>query len=407
MSGRPSARSACSVLLWVDYAVALFVCARRRLSIGSRPVSACVCSLLLAWGSMTVRDDIKAKLETVRGGRTLGGGLIKVVLEYLIDVVEVHDVSEFNIKALMETAVEAWKAEKGEAAELPGIHKKAIVDWIASKPLPVEQESRLGGGLLDLEDDADDSTLLCQEFPHARDIAMLEEDKKLQGLTGAQIVVGSEGLELGRVPAVGDVVGVQAYKSDPRLAALTKQQKKAGMKTLSTILAGPNVRRELSTHFGNLVRDYSDMGGIQEASLITRFWAETQSVSYDDKVMIEYISEYLRKYGGRFIPEVMDVKIASRVNNSRSAGGVTPEQLAEVKALAKTTKSEFAELKRELNSLKGELSRLKSKTGPADRDPKGPKCHKCGEFGHIARDCPKKKSSKEDDEEAAAGSSDE
>jgi hypothetical protein len=29
----------------------------------------------------------------------------------------------------------------------------------------------------------------------------------------------------------------------------------------------------------------------------------------------------------------------------------------------------------------------------------GVKCHKCGEFGHLARNCPKKKEDKEEDKD--------
>ena len=55
----------------------------------------------------------------------------------------------------------------------------------------------------------------------------MAEDKKAQGLSGARIVRLALALELGRVPAIGDVLGVVPYASNPRLSEPAKRQRKA------------------------------------------------------------------------------------------------------------------------------------------------------------------------------------
>ena len=56
---------------------------------------------------MTVKDDIESKLSAERAGRKLGDGLLAVIVDYLVDVVEVKDVNEVVIKDLLEVATDA------------------------------------------------------------------------------------------------------------------------------------------------------------------------------------------------------------------------------------------------------------------------------------------------------------
>ena len=166
----------------------------------------------------------------------------------------------------------------------------------------------------------------------------LKEDKLAHGFSGTRILVLSAALELGRMPAVGEVLGLFYYGSDPRITDLVKRQRKAGISTLSMILAAKSsgVRLELNSHYMNLVREFTDYGLIEEATRITQFWAETQAISADDMVLVLYLLEFIKKYPGRGIPVTIDMLIAQRVAGQRSAVGVSPEQLNvnEVKALA-------------------------------------------------------------------------
>ena len=374
-------------------------------SIGPSCALVCLLCLFVAKGSMGILEELHAKLSETRGGRTLGGGVVKILVKYMVEVMVYVDVNECDLKDLPTVAAEAWPNLMEEAL-LPALTARDIKDWVIAKPLPMLPGStRSIDGGDDLEDEADDSQLLCTETPNARDLMLLEKDKAAQGLSGARLIALSLAAELGRVPPIGNVVGFYAYKGCAQLSEMAKKQRKAGMQTLSQILEGKNVRRELETHFGNLIRDLSEMGSIQEASLLSRFWGEAQSISTDDKTLASYIREYFRKYSGRGIPEVIDVILATRVTGQREmGGGLSDEKLKEVAAIAKKATNEVADLRREISSLKSEIRRNGKGPVGGDKEPRGPQCHKCGEFGHIARNCTGKDKKAPSDDEDAKGS---
>ena len=68
--------------------------------------------------------------------------------------------------------------------------------------------------------------------PTAREMAKLNEDKAAQRLSGLRLLRLSLALELGRVPAMGEVAGKVCYGSDPRISDMVKAQRKAGIPTM-------------------------------------------------------------------------------------------------------------------------------------------------------------------------------
>ena len=50
----------------------------------------------------SVRKALKEKLDESRNGRTLGAGLVETVLDYLVNVAQVRDANELDIKDLKE-----------------------------------------------------------------------------------------------------------------------------------------------------------------------------------------------------------------------------------------------------------------------------------------------------------------
>ena len=80
--------------------------------------------------------------------------------------------------------------------------------------------------------DDDLAKLFGDAGPSTQDLARLAEDKKAQGLSGARIIRLALALKLGRLPAIGDVLGVVLYASNPRLSEPAKRQRKAGHKTV-------------------------------------------------------------------------------------------------------------------------------------------------------------------------------
>ena len=138
-------------------------------------------------------------------------------------------------------------------------------------------------------------------------------------MSGARIIRLALALELGRLPAIGDVLGVVPYGSNPRLSEPAKRQRKAGLVTLHGILESKEGSRiqKLSSFFTNLIRDYSEAGCVQEASLLTQLWTEAQAFGRDEDTICEYLVEYLRKWAGRGIPVPVDVLLAQRVSGNR------------------------------------------------------------------------------------------
>ena len=234
----------------------------------------------------------------------------------------------------------------------------------------------------------------------------LKSDKEAQGLSGVRIVTLAAALELGKVPGPGEVAANFSFGSDPRTADVTKRRKKAGIQTMYTILCDTkgDVRLMLNSHFVDVVREYSDRGMIQEASRITQFWAETQSVSQDNAVLVQYLMEYFKKYTGRGIPVIVDVLVAQRVLGSRGTSGASGAEMTAFRDSLKSVRDELKEAKRDLASVKAELGRVKSNQGPRP-GPGGATnpfanltCHKCGEKGHKAADCPNRKKKVVEDE---------
>ena len=353
---------------------------------------------------MAIKEEIKTLLGTKRGDAELGAGLISIIVDYLVDAACIVDVKEVLVTEVRMHAVEAWETVKG--GPLPAVHERALTKWVrGSAAVDVEGPS-VNGTDGAFEDDLADSALFCVSAPAENDLKTLALDKSKQSLTGARILVLSCALELGRVATLGEVVGVVAYKSDPRLSELARKQKKAGVRTLSQILDGKAglVRRELTQHFGSIIREYSEKGFIVEASSITQWWAETQALASDDSMMVDYIREYLRKYCGRGLPETVDVLIATRVAGS-IGGQVSADSMKDALKMAKTAKDEAAELRSLVSSLKADLGRVKASVAGredgVDRMGGGGKaakmkCFLCGKKGHKAIDCPDKV--KDDDE---------
>ena len=151
----------------------------------------------------------------------------------------------------------------------PAIVDRDLVTAPGHRANAVRDGVDMPGSVVGGDEGDDDTKLFGSAGPTSRDLAMLASDKANQGLSGARLVCFAVGIELGRAPAAGEVVGVVTYKSDMRVCAVVKAQRKAGVATLSSCLDSTTVQRELNSHFSALIREYSERGLIEEAS---RLW---------------------------------------------------------------------------------------------------------------------------------------
>ena len=149
-------------------------------------------------------------------------------MTYLVGSVELSDVSELDLSDLLTTAEEAWAATH-DGEELPNVHRQRLMRWVAKT---YRRRSPWRVTLLLLcrrsstgSKDEDMSKLFGDAGASTQDLARLAEDKKAQGLSGARIIRLALALELGRLPAIGDVLGVVPYGSNPRLSEPAKRQR--------------------------------------------------------------------------------------------------------------------------------------------------------------------------------------
>ena len=343
---------------------------------------------------------MKELFATERGGQKLTALVAELLADHYLESIQIDDVSGVVMDEVLESAGEAWEEAYGRA--LPKVRAREIESWAAAKRMGAETKPKsktvakppspvlhLAAGM-----GASEADLFGDKGPTDRERAQLDDDEKSQGLTGEQIVQLAIAIELGSIPVLGDVLGVVRYGSDPRLCEQVRKAKKGGIATLQSILGntGGSVVRELTSHFSNLIREYSQDGEVLQASNLNSWWSETQQVAASPKMLVEYIKEYFRKYSGRGLPVTVDVLIATRCASSLGGdGGVSKEELKEIRDIAKSAKAETAAVKNELNQVKAELNRLKnngaSPPGGGGKDA-NIKCNSCGKTGHRWANCP-------------------
>ena len=97
------------------------------LSDGSCPVRLCV-PFAVAVGQMTVSEELMTELQKTRNGKKLAAALVTVLHKYLLDTLEMSDVSELEVKGLPACATEAWPAFK-EDKPLPAVYADLLAAW--------------------------------------------------------------------------------------------------------------------------------------------------------------------------------------------------------------------------------------------------------------------------------------
>ena len=350
----------------------------------------------------TKEKELTDYYQTERNGVTFKSSFVAVIVNYLVEAdVDVEEIKGASEEVCLATINEAWMAT--HETDLPKIRLASVKTWLGVSSSSVTSNE----GVDDKIDTHVDATeeeldLFGKGGPSSRELAALRREAKNQNMSGKRMLRLSLALELGRVPAMGEVIGTVFWGSDARIADAVKQQRKAGVPTLSVILAGKNPRYAVSMHIVSLTRAYSEMNSMEEASRLTQLLNDATEVSHEEGVFVQYLQELLKKYPGMGIPVTSDVLIAQRIVGSRAVGGVSSEQFKELKELVKTVKADAEQARRESSTLKAELGRVKAGKGnptPGKAGAEQRVCHYCGEQGHIARFCPNKPKKGEEESE--------
>ena len=218
------------------------------------------------------------------------------------------------------------------------------------------------------------------------DLNKAMDDIKSQRISGLRILALSLALVSGRVHPAGESADFR-YGSDMRLCQLVRQQRKAGVSSLDDVLKGKN-KRELATHFTRLAKEYNNRHMIEEATLVSQFWAETSSsFEGDDTGLFVYVSEWMRSYAGRGIPKLLDTDLILRHRNIKVEGGVSSNDVKELKDTIKSLKAKVEESAAESKRVQTRLQKVES--GKPAADPGKKSCFICG-GDHLARNCPDK-----------------
>ena len=94
-----------------------------------------------------------------------------------------------------------------------------------------------------------------------------------QGLSCARIIALSLSLVLGKVSKLSTCMSLK-YGEDPALSEPAKQARKAGKKTIATVIKSKDYSGA-GAFFSALMQSYAADGMIEESSLVAAWWAET------------------------------------------------------------------------------------------------------------------------------------
>ena len=146
--------------------------------------------------------------------------------------------------------------------------------------------------------------MITQAAERLKDVAIqtpLLESPLLNNALGFRLLIKPECLQ-----KTGSFKIRGAYN---KIASLDETQRKAGVESLDDLLKAKN-KRHVAQHFTRLAKEYNDRQMIEEATLVSQFWAETSAAfEGDDSGLFTYMLEWNRHYAGRGIPKLLDTDL--------------------------------------------------------------------------------------------------
>ena len=361
---------------------------------------------------------VSAILGETRNSVTLHPILIGYSATYLLALAFGGDAEE--VKASLPVTSEEWMVSLDEAWKantenvMPGLILGRAKTWSgfsvigAGPPPPLIDAAALAGGGHSGGAGAGASTSMGTVTASYGDVHVAHMLKGLvvsdydvnkaindinsQRISGPRIMGLALAKVSGRVHPAGDSAELR-YGSDLRLCQVIRQQRKACVPTLDDVLKNKS-RRELALHYSRLAKEYNDRHMIEEATLVSQFWAETSSAfEGDDSGLFVYVTEWLRTYSGRGIPKLLDTDLILR--HRKEAGGASSSDLKKLEEAIKGLQTKLNTSESKSVELAKRVTRAESKAGDgwAPGGGKGKACFICG-GDHLAKDCPDKKDKK-------------
>ena len=353
---------------------------------------------------------VRAVLGEKKNGVFLHRQLQAVALPYLVELTEGETQEEVeselpnNPKSWVEAFEDAWKHAASNT--LPKLLASRAEIWsgmVGSPPTPpsapgqASSTATYGAGAGGMGssgitgkhiDDSQMQEMLGGLEVSDHDFNKAIQDIQAQRISGARIMALSLALVSGEVHPAGDSVALR-YGSDLRLCEIIRKQRKAGVSSLDDVLKTKN-RREIALHFTRLAKNYNDRKLIEEATLVSQFWAETTSAfEGDDANLVVYLMEWARKYSGRGIPKVLDTDLILRFR--KQGGGSTSDDVKKIEDAVKKAEKELSKSEERNAAMMKRMQRLEEAVKRSqDGGTAGGGCWHCGAFDHQARDCPHK-----------------
>ena len=364
---------------------------------------------------------VSAILGETRNSVTLHPILVGYAAPYLLGLAFGGDAEEVKASLpvtgaeWMESFEEAWQSNSEKV--MPGLILGRAKTWSgisvigAGPPPPLMDAAALAGGGHSGGAGAGASTststgtasygdlhvahmlkgLVVSDF----DVNKAIGDINSQRISGPRMMGLALAMVSGRVHPAGDSAELR-YGSDLRLCQVIRQQRKACVATLDDVLKNKS-RRELALHYSRLAKEYNDRHMIEEATLVSQFWAETSSAfEGDDSGLFVYVTEWLRTYSGRGIPKLLDTDLILR--HRKEAGGASSSDLKKLEEAIKGLQTKLNSSESKSVELAKRVTRAESKAGDSGwgvgpGGGKGKACFICG-GDHLAKDCPDKKDKK-------------
>jgi hypothetical protein len=234
----------------------------------------------------------------------------------------------------------------------------------------------------------------------------LDKDLKAMRLpSGARVASLDLSTHAGSVLGEEHVQG-QRYPLDVSMTKYAlKVLRKTETVTLSALVKAGDAAG-IRSHVARLIEKYNqEVDRTQEVTILSTFLTRTTEMfAGNDSGFVEYIKQYRIKYAGRAFPTEFDIVLFVKVVIAKmpATANLTPlkDDLAEAKRELKAVKKELDSVRTTMGNLVSQMKNKADKArspgdGGGDRPEKA--CGYCKEFGHYARECPKKKA-----DEAAA-----